>query len=123
MNNVVTFESRTAQINSAIDAGVDAIVSQPNFSLPKSDTALVRSYVDKIQGTYDVERAKRDTDNQIRDPARQHRQRQQPRADPIDDRLQLHAAHRGGLGHLYQFDNIRHQLLLFVSNVRTAGDR
>lgn len=65
MNNVVTFESRTAQINSAIDAGVDAIVSQPNFSLPKSDTALVRSYVDKIQGTYDVERAKRDTDNAI----------------------------------------------------------
>ncbi|KDR89550.1 MULTISPECIES: hypothetical protein [Agrobacterium] len=65
MNNVVTFESRTAQINSTIDAGVDAIVSQPNFSLPKSDTALVRSYVDKIQGTYDVERAKRDTDNAI----------------------------------------------------------
>ncbi|MGQ2953862.1 MAG: tyrosyl-tRNA deacylase [Agrobacterium sp.] len=65
MNNVVTFESRTAQINSAIDADVDAIVSQPNFSLPKADTALVRSYVDKIQGTYDVARAKRDTDNAI----------------------------------------------------------
>lgn len=65
MNNVVTFESRTAQINSAIDADVGAIVSQPNFSLPKADTALVRSYVDKIQGTYDVARAKRDTDNAI----------------------------------------------------------
>lgn len=65
MNNVVTFESRTAQINSAIDADVDAIVSQPNFSLPKADTALVWSYVDKIQGTYDVARAKRDTDNAI----------------------------------------------------------
>ncbi|MBO9654735.1 MAG: tyrosyl-tRNA deacylase [Agrobacterium tumefaciens] len=65
MNNVVNFESRAAQINSAIDADVEAIVSQPNFSLPKSNTALVRSYVDKIQGTYDVERAKRDTDNAI----------------------------------------------------------
>ncbi|NSX86943.1 tyrosyl-tRNA deacylase [Agrobacterium tumefaciens] len=65
MNNVVNFESRAAQINSAIDADVDAIVSQPSFNLPKSNTALVRSYVDKIQGTYDVERAKRDTDNAI----------------------------------------------------------
>ncbi|MFK3780330.1 tyrosyl-tRNA deacylase [Agrobacterium sp. NPDC089420] len=65
MNNVVTFDSREAQLNKEIDADVEAIVSQPKFSLPKSDTALVRSYVDKIQGTYDVERAKRDTDNAI----------------------------------------------------------
>ncbi|MDH7808829.1 MULTISPECIES: tyrosyl-tRNA deacylase [unclassified Rhizobium] len=65
MTNVATFESREAKINSAIDMNVDAILSQPKFSLPKADTALVRSYVDKIQGTYDVERAKRDTDNAI----------------------------------------------------------
>ena len=65
MNNVVTFESREAKIKSEIDASVDTILSQPKFNLPKSDTALVRSYVDKIQGTYDVERAKRDTDNAI----------------------------------------------------------
>ncbi len=65
MTNVATFESREAKINSAIDMDVDAILSQPKFSLPKADTAIVRSYVDKIQGTYDVERAKRDTDNAI----------------------------------------------------------
>ncbi|MCZ7447922.1 tyrosyl-tRNA deacylase [Agrobacterium rhizogenes] len=65
MNNVVTLESRETKLNSAIDADVEAIVSKPEFSLPKADTALVRTYVDKIQGTYDVERAKRDTDNAI----------------------------------------------------------
>ncbi|MGV1985676.1 tyrosyl-tRNA deacylase [Agrobacterium sp. 22-221-1] len=65
MNNVVNLESRETKLNSAIDADVEAIVSKPEFSLPKADTALVRYYVDKIQGTYDVERAKRDTDNAI----------------------------------------------------------
>lgn len=65
MNNVVNLESRETKLNSAIDADVEAIVSKPEFSLPKADTALVRYYIDKIQGTYDVERAKRDTDNAI----------------------------------------------------------
>ncbi|WP_421400293.1 tyrosyl-tRNA deacylase [Agrobacterium fabrum] len=65
MTKVAIFESREAKINSTIDMDVDAILSQPKFSLPKADTAIVRSYVDKIQGTYDVERAKRDTDNAI----------------------------------------------------------
>lgn len=49
MNNVVNLESREAKLNSAIDADVEAIVSKPEFSLPKADTALVRYYVDKIR--------------------------------------------------------------------------
>lgn len=50
MNNVVNLESRETKLNSAIDADVEAIVSKPEFSLPKADTALVRYYVDKIRG-------------------------------------------------------------------------
>lgn len=65
MNNVVNFESREARINREIDSNVAAIVAQPRFELPKSDTALVTCFINKIQGTYDVERAKRDTDNAI----------------------------------------------------------
>ncbi len=65
MPHVANFESREVKINLAIQTDVDAILSQPSFQLPRADTAIVQAYVEKIQGTYDVERAKRDTDNAI----------------------------------------------------------
>ncbi|MFD1743859.1 tyrosyl-tRNA deacylase [Rhizobium helianthi] len=65
MTNVIQFESREAAIDQAINAGVEAIIAQPKLELPQSDSPMVQSYVDKIQGTYNVERAKRDTDNAI----------------------------------------------------------
>lgn len=65
MTNVIQFESREAVIDQAINAGVEAIIAQPKFELPQPDAPMVQSYVDKIQGTYNVERTKRDTDNAI----------------------------------------------------------
>jgi DNA repair exonuclease SbcCD ATPase subunit len=65
MNNIATFESREARINADIQASVNAILAQPRFDLPLLDADIVQSYVQKIQGSYNVERAKADTDNAI----------------------------------------------------------
>ena len=65
MPDAAHFESREVKINLAIQKDVDTILSQPSFQLPRADAGIVQSYVQKIQGTYDVERAKKDTDNAI----------------------------------------------------------
>lgn len=65
MPDTANFESREVKINLAIQKDVDTILSQPSFQLPRADAGIVQSYVQKIQGTYDVERAKKDTDNAI----------------------------------------------------------
>jgi len=65
MPDIATFESREVKINLAIQNDVDTILAKPGFQLPRADAGIVQSYVQKIQGTYDVERAKRDTDNAI----------------------------------------------------------
>lgn len=62
---MLEFESREAQINADIRSGVDRIRSASPIALPAPEADLVRSYVQKIQGTYNVDRAKADTDNAI----------------------------------------------------------
>lgn len=65
MPETANFESREVKINLTIQNDVETILSKPNFQLPRADAGIVNSYVQKIQGTYDVERAKRDTENAI----------------------------------------------------------
>ncbi|WP_020209571.1 hypothetical protein [Gilvimarinus chinensis] len=52
-------------VRKRIDEGLDRLIAQPNFSLPNSDHPLVKDYVRKIEGSYDVTRSKLDTDNAI----------------------------------------------------------
>ncbi|HEX8470011.1 MAG TPA: hypothetical protein VF633_02760, partial [Brevundimonas sp.] len=65
MAQVLEFESRNAQIAADIRSGVDRIRGVSPLALPGPEAAIVKSYVQKIQGTYDVERARTDTDNAI----------------------------------------------------------
>lgn len=65
MADVVEFQSQNAQLDSAIKAEVDAIRSKESIVLPESNAGIVGSYVQKIQGRYNVELAKRDTDNAV----------------------------------------------------------
>lgn len=64
-NTVSNFESREAQLNKAIDADVQAILNTPNAPLPPVDADIVQTFVRKIEGSYNVERTKRDTDNAV----------------------------------------------------------
>jgi len=65
MSDTVVFESREVKINREIQSEVDKIRSDGVYKLPKIDAAIVHSFVQKIEGTYDVNRAKKDTDNAI----------------------------------------------------------
>jgi hypothetical protein len=65
MSNVVGFESRDAQIRQAIEAEVVKARASDPLKLPGRNDPIVRSYVQKIEGSYNVERAKIDTDNAI----------------------------------------------------------
>ncbi len=65
MSDPVVFESREVKINKDIESEVIKIRSNAEFDLPKSDAEIVHSFVQKIEGTYDVGRAKKDTDNAI----------------------------------------------------------
>lgn len=65
MAEVSTFESREAKLNSSIDKQVTAIRGEGEFNLPGRATELVQCYVQKIEGSYDVKRAKKDTESAI----------------------------------------------------------
>ena len=65
MPNTVPFESREMILNSAIDSDVARIRGDGMFDLPPTTDPLVQNCVRKIEGTYDVSRAKSDTDNAI----------------------------------------------------------
>ncbi len=65
MNEPVKFESREVKLNRAIEAEVDKIRVGSDYELPKIDATIVGHFVQKIEGTYDVGRAKKDTDNAI----------------------------------------------------------
>lgn len=65
MAEVSTFESREAKLNSSIKKEVTSIRGGGVFDLPERDTELVKHYVQKIEGSYDVSRAKKDTDSAI----------------------------------------------------------
>jgi len=65
MTEVANFESREAKLTTSIQKDVDTILAQPRLVLPALDSGIVQSYVHKIQGTYNVERAKKDTDSAV----------------------------------------------------------
>lgn len=65
MTNVESFASREQLLNKAIDQKVEDIRCDGEFELPKSDDLIVGDYIRKIEGTYDVTRAKKDTDNAV----------------------------------------------------------
>ncbi len=65
MAEVAIFESRENKIDADIKAEVSRIRGIEPMDLPSADTAIVRSYIRKIEGDYNVERAKTDTDNAI----------------------------------------------------------
>src|SRR5512134_276933 len=65
MASIIVFESREAKLNKDISSQVDAILSATPIKLPQADAEISKLYVKKIEGTYNVERAKKDTDNAI----------------------------------------------------------
>lgn len=65
MPDPVVLESRTAQIASNIEKEVARYRTTTPLQLPQPGSAIVKDYVRKIEGTYDVRRAKTDTDNAV----------------------------------------------------------
>ncbi len=65
MPDPVAFESRAARIADAIEAKVQKLRTETPLVLPDRGSPLVKDYVNKIEGTYDVSRARVDTDNAI----------------------------------------------------------
>jgi hypothetical protein len=65
MADVTTLQSRDAQLTAGIGDAVDRIRTATPIVLPGQGADIVQFYAQKIQGTYNVERAKRDTDNAI----------------------------------------------------------
>jgi chromosome segregation ATPase len=65
MADTSAFESRAAQIDKSIDGEVAKIRTGEPLTLPARGSPIVKGYVQKIEGTYNVERAKIDTDNAI----------------------------------------------------------
>ncbi len=61
-NKIVSVEF---DVNKRIDKCVEDILQAESIVLPGTDHPLVEDYIRKIEGTYDVSRAKEDTDNAI----------------------------------------------------------
>lgn len=65
MGDTAAFESREAKLNKDIEGQVTKLAAASPLKLPVADAEVSKLYVRKIEGTYDVERAKKDTDNAI----------------------------------------------------------
>ncbi len=65
MSDTAVFESRAAKLNKDIEDQVEKLVAASPLKLPAADAEVSKFYVKKIEGTYNVERAKKDTDNAI----------------------------------------------------------
>lgn len=65
MSSLVQFESSEQKINQQIESEVARIRAGGEYQLPESNAAIVDCFVRKIEGTYNVDRAKKDTDNAI----------------------------------------------------------
>jgi F420-0:gamma-glutamyl ligase-like protein len=65
MPNVVKFESTNEKLDSEIKVQVSNIRGDGKYQLPSRGADLVEIYRQKIEGNYDVSRAKKDTDNAI----------------------------------------------------------
>lgn len=61
-NQIVSVEFN---VNKRIDEQVETILKGESIILPGGDHPLVKDYIRKIEGTYDVSRSKEDTDNAI----------------------------------------------------------
>jgi chromosome segregation ATPase len=59
------FQSRQALLSSRIDTAAEKLRSAAEMVLPGSDAHIVALSVERIQGSYDVTRAKRDTDHAV----------------------------------------------------------
>ncbi|MDF0729492.1 hypothetical protein P0Y43_01965 [Pseudomonas entomophila] len=65
MTNVVVFVSKETRLAEAVAEQVAQVRAQDPLALPNQDAAIVRSYIEQIEGTYDTARAKTDTDHAI----------------------------------------------------------
>ncbi|MDM0109789.1 hypothetical protein QTH97_33070 [Variovorax sp. J22R24] len=65
MASIAVFESREAKLNKDISTQVDKILAATPIKLPEPDAEISKLYVKKIEGTYNVDRAKTDTDHAI----------------------------------------------------------
>lgn len=65
MAEVVAFESQEALLDAEIQTEVDRIRAAGLGKLPIAGSRIVASSIRKIEGSYDVSRAKKDTDNAI----------------------------------------------------------
>lgn len=65
MAEPAAFESRAAQIDKSIDGEIAKLRAVDPLALPGRDSTIVGDYVRKIEGAYNVRRAKTDTDHAI----------------------------------------------------------
>ena len=65
MASIAVFQSREVKLNKDIAKEVDSILNATPIKLPEIDSEISNLYVKKIEGTYNIERAKTDTDNAI----------------------------------------------------------
>ena len=65
MSNSVVFESREAKLNKDIEGQIEKLAAASPLALPAVDAEACRLYVKKIEGTFNVERAKKETDNAV----------------------------------------------------------
>ena len=65
MGDTTAFESREEKLKRDIEHQVQKLRAASPLELPAADAQVSKLYVKKIEGTYNVERAKKDTDNAI----------------------------------------------------------
>lgn len=65
MGNVVAYESVESKLNAELETELKRLRAADPFQLPERTANLTNLYVKKIQGKYDVTRAKKDTDSAI----------------------------------------------------------
>jgi hypothetical protein len=65
MGTVVEFETRDEKLKKDIETQIGTLAKVAPPALPPADTAITKLYIKKIEGDYDVSRAKQDTDNAI----------------------------------------------------------
>ena len=65
MATLVEFETRDEKLKKDIETQIGALAKVAPPALPPADAAITKLYIKKIEGDYDVSRAKQDTDNAI----------------------------------------------------------
>jgi hypothetical protein len=65
MGTLVEFETRDEKLKKDIETQIGTLAKVAPPALPPADAAITKLYIKKIEGDYDVSRAKQDTDNAI----------------------------------------------------------